>query len=155
MRHTLFNDTAHTVPICWFPNPPGDDTQRKPWADRGRLDGCTAPCRGRLAVDPPASATEPFVEWAQLPEWIVGADSIRPQHKAPPSGCSVPGRLLVDPYSWHVPFNRVLSKIRGFGRMLSAPTVSPNCPTTLAGRESGAGYPSAPLPRPCCGHPLP
>ena len=53
---------------------------------------------------------------------IVGADRIRPQHKAPLRGACVPGRLLVDPYRGVVPSILVLPEIRGYGRILSAPT---------------------------------
>ena len=52
---------------------------------------------------------------------VVGADRIRPQHKAPLWGACVPGRLLVDPYKAYA-FIRVLPEIRGCGRILSAPT---------------------------------
>ena len=43
---------------------------------------------------------------------------------APTTAAAEPptGRLVVDPYSWCIPFNRVLSKIQGCGRILSAPT---------------------------------
>ena len=36
--------------------------------------------------------------WGSSAAAVVWADSIRPQHKAPPSGCFVPDRLLVAPY---------------------------------------------------------
>ena len=75
-------------------------------------------CGGR----PEADVIEQLVEWYWLPTRTVGADSIRPWHKAPPKGRFVPGRLLVDPYSGRVPFNRVLLKIQSCGRILSAPT---------------------------------
>ena len=52
----------------------------------------------------------------------VGADRIRPQHKAPLRGAYVPGRLLVDPYRAYA-LILVLPEIRGYGRILSAPTV--------------------------------
>ena len=56
-------------------------------------------CRGRLVVDPPGSGTERLGEWSQFPAWIVGADSIRPWHKAPLRGALCRGDMLVDPYS--------------------------------------------------------
>ena len=62
------------------------------------LKNCNAPYRGRLLVDPPACGAERLDEWYSFPTRTVGADSIRPRHKAPLSGCFVPGRLLVDPY---------------------------------------------------------
>ena len=59
--------------------------------------------------------------WGGSAAAVVWADRIRPQHKAPPSGCSMTGRLLVDPYRG-VPSIMVLPEIRGYGRILSAPT---------------------------------
>ena len=108
------NDAANPVPIRQCLDPPGSMPLRNRFAHgpvgaatsrpQPRITGSTqlngvTHCRGRLAVDPPASATEPSVERCQLPTWGVGADRIRPWHRAPLSGCSVPGRLLVDPYS--------------------------------------------------------
>ena len=52
---------------------------------------------------------------------VVGADRIRPQHKAPLRGAYVPGRLLVDSYRAYA-LILVLPEIRGYGRILSAPT---------------------------------
>ena len=61
-----------------------------------RLTVSTAPV-GADRIRPKTDETELFVEWQQLPTRTVGADSIRPQHKAPLRGACVPGRLLVDP----------------------------------------------------------
>ena len=66
---------------------------------------------------------ERFGERNQLPARIVGADSIRP--KVAGASCSVNGTMLDV-----VPFDRVLSNIRGFGRMLSAPTAAAAKPPT-------------------------
>ena len=52
----------------------------------------------------------------------VGADRIRPQHKAPLRGAYVPGRHARRPLQRVMPSILVLPEIRGCGRMLSAPT---------------------------------
>ena len=71
---------------------------------------------------PEADATEPFVEPCQLLTWIVGADSIRPQQSIPFRGalCRVDYESIP---TVGCAFIEVLSKIWGFGRMRSAPTV--------------------------------
>ena len=73
-------------------------------------------------------------EWQQPPHRTVGADRIRPQHKAPLRGplqggcvhsgaCEYPGLRAdsIRPYRAYA-FIRVLPEIRGCGRILSAPT---------------------------------
>ena len=45
-----------------------------------------------LVVAPPGFGIEWFDKRYQLPTWVVGADRIRPWHKAPRRGCFVPGR---------------------------------------------------------------
>ena len=52
----------------------------------------------------------------------VGADRIRPQHKAPLRGTCVPGRHIRRPLQWAGTLIRVLANIRGYGRLLAAPT---------------------------------
>ena len=71
-------------------------------------------------VDPPATRTELFIEWYSVPTRTVGADRIRPQHIAPLRGACA-GSTASRPLGAGT-FNRVLPEIRGFGRILSAPT---------------------------------
>ena len=56
-----------------------------------------------------AYAAERFDEWRHFPTRTVGAAK-------PPTG-----RLLVDPYSWHMPFTPQCNS-RMFGRLPAAPT---------------------------------
>ena len=53
---------------------------------------------------------------------VVGADRIRPRHRAPQRGALCRVDILVDPYRGVVPSILVLPEIRGYGRILSAPT---------------------------------
>ena len=94
-------------------------------------------------IRPKPDGTERCVEWHSFPTQTVGADRIRPQHKAPlrgacagstysstlqgvyahPGACENPGLRAdaIRPYRAYA-FIRVLAKIRGCGRILSAPT---------------------------------
>ena len=87
------------------------------------LKNCNAPCRGRLIVDPPACGTERLDEWDSFPTRTVGADSIRPRHKAPLSECFVPGRHIRRPLQG-VCVHPGTCENRGCGRILSAPTAA-------------------------------
>ena len=60
-------------------------------------DCCYMPAAGKPPRQP-QRLIPPTVEEVRAYAAAVGADRIRPQHKAPLRGACVPGRLLVDPY---------------------------------------------------------
>ena len=57
---------------------------------------------------------------SSFPTRTVGADRIRPQHKAPLRGACA-GAAISRPLQGAYAFNRVLAEIRGYGRLLAAP----------------------------------
>ena len=60
-------------------------------------DCCYMPAAGKPPRQP-QRLIPPTVEEVRAYAAAVGADRIRPQHKAPLRGACVPGRLLADPY---------------------------------------------------------
>ena len=77
---------------------------------------------GADSIRPPADGIERLNEWRYFPTRTVGADSIRPNVTG--MSCPMNGAMLDA-----VPFNRVLAKIQGCGRMLSAPTIHSSNPS--------------------------
>ena len=63
---------------------------------------------GAASSGPKADGIARLAEWEQLSARIVGADRIRPQHKAPLRGALCRVDMLVDPYSRAYAVKRVL-----------------------------------------------
>ena len=68
------------------------------WLPPGGSQGVQTFSLYALVVAPPGFGIEWFDKRYQLPTRVVGADRIRPWHKAPRRGCSVGVDILVDPY---------------------------------------------------------
>ena len=134
MPSLLFSDAANPVRIRYCPNPPGNVHRE----NRKLL----SPVGEALSL-PKCTQLSCSLNGSSFPTQTVGADRIRPQHKAPlqgacagstvsrplqgvcvhPGTCGNPGlrAAISRPYRADA-FIRVLAEIRGYGRLLAAPT---------------------------------